>query len=200
MTAISTDTTNAIVTFAACIFDPRDILEVRMLSAGRSIFTTAGELAGLSEQLKRDNDAGQNIYVGVNARKQIGDGSKASECDGTKCGKCDRCVNLARCLFADFDNTTPEQVRERLAATKLLTPTITIFSGHGVHCYWRLTEPIRELESWTGFQKDLAALLDSDHTVHNPSRIMRLPGFQNIKPEKGPPVMSHIIEVADENL
>lgn len=155
--------------YTACCFESDDILEVRRVPCGRSTWHTASELAAEADALAGDNNAGQHLYVGVNPRTKIG-------------GRSGRDVALARCLFGDFDNTTPEQVAQELQATGFPEPTLTLDSGHGVHCYWRLTEPIMDLEVWTKFQRELAAALGSDPCVHDPPRIARLPGFTNLKP------------------
>jgi hypothetical protein len=58
---------------------------------------------------------------------------------------------------------------------------MTIASGHGIHAYWRLAEPMIDLEYWSALQKRLIALLNSDAAIHDPARLMRLPGFTNHK-------------------
>ncbi|NUN62721.1 MAG: hypothetical protein HUU13_16960 [Burkholderiaceae bacterium] len=58
-------------------------------------------------------------------------------------------------------------------------PTLALHSGRGVHCWWRLAEPCRDLAAWTAGQKSLIQRLRSDPTIHDPARIMRLPGFLN---------------------
>ena len=88
-------------------------------------------------------------------------------------------VLLARSLFADFDRISVEGAAQRLEASKLPQPTMVVSSGHGVHCYWRLTEPMHDLRLWTTYQKRLIRLLGSDASIHDPPRIMRLPGFLN---------------------
>ncbi len=89
-------------------------------------------------------------------------------------------VLLARCLFADLEKMTVETALAKLALAKLPKPTMIVVSGHGVHFYWRLTEPITDLALWTVFQKRLIGLLGSDKAVHDPARVMRIPGFTNV--------------------
>jgi hypothetical protein len=90
-------------------------------------------------------------------------------------------VACARCLFVDFDGIDPDTARDRWCYADLPTPTLVIASGHGVHAYWRLAEPITDMALWTRWQKRLIALLGSDGAIHDPARIMRLPGFLNHK-------------------
>lgn len=111
-----------------------------------------------------------NIYAGVNPRIATG-GSKNED------------VLLARNLFADFDKSTLEQAMDKLRSSKLPMPTMIVMSGHGVHFYWRLNSPIYDLAYWKQIQKRLIQLLGSDPAIHDPSRPMRVPGFNNVNGE-----------------
>jgi hypothetical protein len=75
-------------------------------------------------------------------------------------------------------------------------PTLVIVSGHGVHAYWRLVEVVNDLAEWSQLQRLLISALDSDKSIHNPERIMRLPGFLNVKRE--PHVACAIVEADPE--
>jgi hypothetical protein len=55
-----------------------------------------------------------------------------------------------------------------------------VVSGHGVHLYWRLLEPITNLGRWTAIQKRLIEMFGADKAIHDPARMMRLPGFMNV--------------------
>ncbi len=168
--------------FVEVLFEPSDIIEVRQLPSGRSTWHAASELStpAVVAGLIRDNTADQHIYIGANPRRTDG-GRKAED------------VPLARCLFADFDGVTLDEVRRRIEG--LPEPTVIIGSGHGIHAYWRLTEPIHDMVAWTQWQKDLIALVDSDPTIHDPPRIMRLPGFTN---HKTPAALAELVEAHPE--
>lgn len=162
-------TPESIELYVACLYEPDDLLELRILPRRHSEWHEAEKLASQSARLIADNCAGQNIYVGVNPRHSHGGRNAAA-------------VQLARCLVADFDgNPTIGETTERLATAGLPEPTIAIYSGHGVHFYWRLAEPITDLAEWTKLQKALIAAIGSDPSIHDPPRIMRLPGFYNCK-------------------
>jgi len=154
--------------YTACVFEPTDIIEIRRLPSGKCTWHQAGELAAAVESLAWDNQQKQHIYIGANTRRARG-GTKSTD------------VACAYCLFVDFDGITADDAKYRWNNTGLPTPTITIASGHGVHAYWRLTEPITDMKLWSKLQKKLIALLDSDSAIHDPARIMRLPGFTNHK-------------------
>ncbi len=108
-----------------------------------------------------------NIYASANPRIATG------------CSTNDD-VMLARSLFVDLDKTTLVEAMEKLAGTGMPQPTMIVVSGHGVHLYWRLLEPITILKRWTALQKRLIQLFGSDQAIHDPARIMRLPGFMNV--------------------
>jgi hypothetical protein len=119
-----------------------------------------------------------NIYAGVNPRITTG-GSKNED------------VLLARTLFVDLDNTTIADAMEQLRRTKLPMPTMIVMSGHGVHFYWRLTDPIFDLAYWKSIQKRLIRVFGSDGAIHDASRPMRVPGFYNVN---GDPTKCYIHE------
>jgi hypothetical protein len=176
---IDTTTKTDLQSYVDCVFDPRDIAEVRLLPGRKSSWHAAGDLPHEFERLNRENRDGQNIYVGANPRRAIG-GSTAED------------VAQARCLWVDFDDVSVEAARERIEAAKLPTATLTVSSGHGCHFYWRLDKPLTNLAEFTELQQALIRALDSDKSIHDAPRIMRLPGFLNVKAE---PVKCEVVEV-----
>lgn len=163
--------------YCQAVFEPNDIVELRLLGKGNpmKIWRAAKELSGMHEELLWHNQQGYNIYAGANPRNVKG----ISGDDG---------VLIARCLFADFDDILPgdgcgssEFALMRIEEANLPNPTLVIFSGHGIHTYWRLSEPVEDLDRWKQLQERLIAVLGSDRSIKNPERIMRLPGFLNVK-------------------
>lgn len=120
--------------------------------------------------------AGQNIYVGVNPRKPgTPNGRRANESD----------VEIAAWQFADLDSIEAlDGLKKRLSR---LPHTYTVVTGtvphKRPHLYWRLDEPVRNLEQWTLRQKALAANLEGDAVI-DPPRIMRLAGTVNFPPQR----------------
>ena len=76
--------------FAECIWEPDDMVEIRLIPSREQKWCSAGDLAKLVPGLTAKNHRGQNVYAGANPRKQK-EGSKAED------------VALARCLFVDWD-------------------------------------------------------------------------------------------------
>ena len=165
------------IEFVNAIFEPSDQVELRAIktSGAKKIWSQAGDLHQLTSQLQAANKENFNIYFGPNPRK--GHGMSGDES-----------VDLCRCLFADFDNlhTNGQPLSDialaRIADAGLPLPTATVHSGHGVHCYWRLLAPL-EPGFWCDTQQRLNATVKSDPSIKNPERLMRLPGFINVKSE-----------------
>jgi hypothetical protein len=51
-------------------------------------------------------------------------------------------IPVVRVLWADLDHCTPEEAKLRCEAAGLPPPSIIVHSGHGVHLYWLLDEPV----------------------------------------------------------
>lgn len=172
-------------TIASVLFEPMDIVEVRAIHSVRKgdivhRWTTAQELSTLYDELQRLNRKGYNIYFGVNPRRHVG-GTKKED------------VALARCLFADFDDKDDPMIRpgdgcgryefvlNRIIDAGLPEPSLVVSSGGGIHTYWHLDEPITEANAFKAAQKQIIHLLHSDNSVNDFPRIMRMPGFLNVK-------------------
>jgi len=148
------------------LFEPTDLVELRAF-VDQQVFrqwVPANELA--SFQLP-ESWLCKNVCFGANPRATRGSATKD--------------VALARCLFVDFDHVNIKEAEKRIADADLPKPNVFVSSGSGIHAYWRLAEPMTNLDSWRDRQKALIAALDSDHVVHDPPRIMRLPGTANRK-------------------
>ncbi len=130
-------------------------------------------------RFKRLQGVPLNIYCSANPRSRTGGTSRSD-------------VRLARCVYADLDKTSVDAAVRTWRGTGLPSPTMVVDSGHGAHLYWRLREPILDLAPWTAIQKLLIRALGSDPSIHDPARVMRLPGFLN---HNGDPAPATIVEV-----
>jgi hypothetical protein len=167
--------------FCIVTLEPDDLVEVRIIHGrtGESrtmMYCMANELAFHAEEMIDRNVAGWNIYGGLNPRKIRARG--------------DENILLARCLFADRDHAGTRSFHEVVASVAMPPPTMLINSGNGQHAYWKLDTPI-DPRHWREWQKDVAALLGTDLKVCNPERLVRLPGFNNVKAK---PIPCYIIE------
>lgn len=167
--------------FLKQLFSPADLIEFRIIEtwaeAGgkknsrpilRDWLTTEEALARLPEFM-RMNEVG-NVFFGVNPRARRG---------GTK-----RDVTRCSCVWVDLDGVSTNEATSRWEAIQL-PPTVLVNSGHGVHAYWKLSEPIHlacddERSIWETTVKAFALILAGDST-QDCSRLLRLPGTWNVK-------------------
>jgi len=176
--------------FLDCLFEPGDIIELRLFRGERpkleiqKFWTTRDEFNdGLIARLGAANRDRWNICIGPNPRRERGKSGDAN-------------VLFARCLFVDFDKIggdglgMADEAETLIDDMKLPQPSMIVNSGHGIHCYWRLSEPMTDMAAWTARQKSLINALHSDPAIHNPERFMRLPPFLNMKAE---PIECYIV-------
>lgn len=163
--------------FLDCLFEYDDLVEIRFLPMVKSAFVKPKDFRQLDSDLEAKNAEGQDIYIGANPRSRNGGKTKD--------------VALARCVFADLDNVSPDVDLQRITDACFPEPTCAVASGHGLHVYWRLDRPMTDLSAWTACQKGLIARLGADPVIHDPPRIMRLPNFTN---HKIPPALCKVID------
>lgn len=180
-------TEEALRMFAAVVWEEGDCVEVRCLPLEKAkdddgpkterYWIPAAELPNLLPTLQAVAGRQYNIYAGLNPRKHKG----AAGDDGVIC---------ARCLAVDSDPAhgggDVAGLVERIANAGLPRASLVLRSGNGAWAIWRLAEAMTDLDAWKVFQKRLILALGTDQTVHNPERIVRLPGFVNLKKDKAP--------------
>lgn len=157
------------------IFDESDIIEIRTLGAMRvQKWTNLKDAPDIIADLTKLGGNATDMYFGANPRANK-TGGKAKD------------VNMARCLYADFDGgTTVEQAKMRIEESLIPEPTAIVATGGGVHAWWRLSEPCLDMDIHCAHQKALASRLGSDKCIHDAPRLMRLPGFVNTKYDHRP--------------
>lgn len=166
------------------LFEPIDIIEIRTFSDcgpkfPKSRFGESRKVIPHFEHLYDENLAGRGIFVGPAIRKSNG-------------GTTDKDVDFSRVVWADLDHVMPEETLRRMSQAQLPGPTLLIGSGNGSHIYQRLDHPISP-EEVVSFNKMLAQILQSDPKVVNASRMMRMPGFYNMK-DPSDPKLVHIVQ------
>lgn len=173
--------------FIGALFHQNDFVELRPIETwedggkkrGRVMFRDRAWIraSALPEHFDRltELNTGRergNMFFGVAPRPRLWAGKKAD-------------IKLVRCLWADVDDCTPEALTEILSRSGLPTPTVTVDSGHGIHAYWVLDEPfaITCAEDGDRIESVMAGLSDmiGGDSTHDLSRILRLPGFDNVK-------------------
>lgn len=129
-----------------------------------------GPLNQHAEELHRLNDRGAGVFFVVN------------ETDGVGIKKDN--ITAVRGVFADLDGAPLEPVLEYILPPHLVVET----SPGKFHAYWRVHLP---LQLFTGVQKTIAARFNSDPSICNLNRVMRMPGFWH---RKATPFLSRIIQ------
>lgn len=91
-----------------------------------------------------------------------------------------------RACYVDVDhNTDLDAVLSALKAAKMPMPSFVVFSGRGIHCYWRLAPtPANELPLWQNVEDtlvDALACVGADKKARDCTRVLRLTGTVNAK-------------------
>lgn len=79
-----------------------------------------------------------------------------------------------------------EKVKERCKKENLKVPHLCLYTGKGIHVYWRV-KPFEDLEKWEKTQRELIKRfrdLGADPSITNANRIMRVPFSRNPKVQK----------------
>jgi putative DNA primase/helicase len=96
-------------------------------------------------------------------------------------GNYDKDIDGFNAWFAEADNRTiPEQ---HAALDELpLPPSMRVETLRSVHAYWLAASRLPKASgtAWRDVQRGLIARLDGDPVIKNPSRVMRMPGFDHV--------------------
>jgi len=90
-------------------------------------------------------------------------------------------ITSVRAFYVDFDKgeryVDGRVVRSDGSTLAVhLEPSLVVNSKNGDHLYWVLSTPSSDLAAFTATQKSLIAYYSSDISIHDLSRVMRLPG------------------------
>jgi len=149
------------------------LIEIRAISPVGSIQVARFSSNNIDEVVKHAtamNKAKQNIYMCINpidANANIQTGKAAKDTD----------ILASYFCFADADTEGAMENILSFAGPKF---TMSVKTGTKPfsrgHAYWQLEEPCYNLDAWKEVQKSIAASLQTDAAVVNPSRIMRVAG------------------------
>ncbi len=135
----------------------------------KSTNAQARNLQGLKwSEVERFNQDGYGIYIVVN-----GGGHK------------DEDITHCRAIFCEFDDRPVEDQIFFWRDLGLPEPSLQIATRKSVHTYWVFEQPI-PVEDWRQLQTALLTYTNSDKSLKNPSRVMRLAGAYHIKPGSDP--------------
>jgi len=149
-----------------------------------------------AEQIFSDNDVdikhfiaahiNENIYSGVASRKDY---------DGSKRG----CLQIS-CLWQDIDfKDFPGELDDAFALLKKfpLKPSMIVLSGHGLHVYWLLREPVAASLEIECYLKGIRNELGADPAATQIAQLMRVPETFNHK-NKNEVVLVELVESNDK--
>lgn len=139
------------------------------------------------ERMQARNAQGYGIYYGVGLHAMT-----PPKVDDHYTRPKDNTVCSVPGIWADLDLGGNDAVKQEAAAQLQdisPRPSLVVDSGGGLHAYWLFNELFsiandHDAESVRAMVRGMAVALDSDRKVCNPSRLMRLPGFVNTKPER----------------
>ena len=93
-------------------------------------------------------------------------------------GHSDEDITTFTAVFAENDHRSIEDQHSDLDNAPL-PPSIRVETRKSVHAYWLLTTGTTKNE-WLEIQRRLIAYFGSDPSISNPSRVMRVPGFDHL--------------------
>jgi hypothetical protein len=99
-------------------------------------------------------------------------------------GDKDHEIHTFNALFIENDELTIAQQHKLLDAAPL-PPSIRVETLKSVHAYWLPFGPPLMRLDWVSMHLRLIHHFRSDPSIKNPSRVMRLPGFDHLRVEKG---------------
>lgn len=186
--------------YARALFDNADgWIEVRCIPDGAGDirihwYESVGALVADYARLVAENKV-RHVFIGVNPRPKRR-GIKADMERGT-------CCHVELDLGKDGD--TRSELMRRLERLPMLATVVVDSGSGGLHAYWRLTEPASQVEI-EQVNRALALRVGAHDSVHDITRVLRPPGFTNIKPHvMAPARLLHlpggtvdISELADE--
>jgi hypothetical protein len=134
-----------------------------------------GTLAHFPEsKLQQWQSQGYGVYFVVN-----GQGHKDAD------------IHEGRHLFFEHDDLEKALQQNLWQTLGLPVPTIQVDTGgKSIHSYWRL-EAACPITAWRELQADLLAFAQADRSIKNPSRVMRLAGFQHQSTGQMATLISH---------
>lgn len=109
-------------------------------------------------------------------------------------GQLDSNIIGVRALFVDLDGAPLQPVVDSPAVPHIIVET----SPNKFHCYWLIEEGLA-VGDFKKYQVALANKFNGDISVHNPSRVLRLPGFYHVK-DLNKPFMVRVTQYNDNLL
>jgi hypothetical protein len=143
------------------------IFEIRFLGENQrtaSQIFAPGAIDDAVDWTVRINETKLNIYAPINP---VDSNTSARDVD----------ILRAHFSFADANDAAGvDGIGTFTGPRPDMVVTTGVQAHRRLHAYWRLHEPCFDLAKWRNCQKQLAERLDTDTSITNPSRIMRVAG------------------------
>ena len=176
------------MSFYDLLYKKGENIEIRCLAKNKPprvefISHNGNTIKQIKRVIKKYN-SDYNIYLGVLPRKKQ---KVATDSDISRINAC--FVDIDKKDFSGekaFDNHIKELENGLLPSLKL-KPTVKLCTGNGIHYYFILKQKeIIGPDLWREIQKALIEFCKGDKSIKNLSRIMRIPGSQNLKDPNNP--------------
>jgi hypothetical protein len=157
-------------------FNADEVIEIRCLKDGFTPNTARFPTHQINEAIKHvvQMNRTHNIYSVVNP----------VPLDAPKAAK-DQDIKRAFFAFVDADD---KGAADRARSCDLFLSEFEVVTGlkphYRNHIYYKFDQPMTNLSEWTELQQLLAAKLETDASIHNPSRIMRVAGTVSYPPKR----------------
>lgn len=130
------------------------------------------------QRLNQLSELGAGIFVTINETDLKGRKAKN--------------ITRVRAMFVDLDGVPLKNVTGDKA---IPDPHIIVESSPKKwHCYWLMAHDVVSVDAFTELQKKLIARFKSDKSIHDVSRVLRLPGFMH---RKDNPFMVRVESISD---
>jgi hypothetical protein len=159
------------------------LIEIRPISGRRDFFPPSqhDRMVGHLEAWKHTN-----LFFGVATRDGAG-------------GKKQNIINIpAVWCDVDFKDTPLEMLKEKLSKFPYRS-SFAVLSGGGCHLYWKLSEPLenKDMAVVEDANRRITYFFNADFNACDASRVLRIPGSLNYKPEYGKPRRVKIAHMAN---
>ena len=135
-------------------------VEIRIIFPSGPVLQRFHQISHLNLQELERFDGGADVYYGVVPRLEPR-------------GTADAC-GAAPAVWADFDNGAPSGL--------LLSPSIVVETSPGRYqALWLVREPCHDLDRVEVVNRSIASLFGADANCCDRARVLRLPGFHNMK-------------------
>jgi hypothetical protein len=162
------------------LFKDEEVIEFRLITNDKQITSRWVKVNGTLEtdiqNIINKYNTNCNIYFGANPRK----GNSTTEV--SRVSSCFIDIDSKDFISIEAFNSHIQYLEKKLFPHFQLLPSIKVSSGHGYHFYWVLSENI-EGGRWREIQIALIEIFNSDPTLKDLPRIIRVPGSMNIKKE-----------------